>query len=101
MTYEIGRIDDLTGLERPLTVDELAVITFDSSNGQMSYQTSNYELDGEIWTIRLYKKSTYSITAMQEAEYLFDIEFKDICWESVLVSSEFLNPDYVFDLWQF
>ena len=99
MTYEIGRIDDLTGLERPLTLDELAVITFDSSNGQMSYQTSNYELDGEIWTIRLYKKSTYTITAMQEGEYLFDIEFKDICWESVLVSAEFLNPDYVFDLW--
>ena len=67
----------------------------------MSYQTSDLTLHGEIWTIRLYKKSTYSISAMQEGEYLFDIEFKDICWESVLVSAEFLNPDYVFDLWQF
>ena len=63
MTYEIGRIDEVTGIERPLNVDELAVITFDDTNGEMSYLTSNYDLDGEIWTIRLYKKSTYSITA--------------------------------------
>ena len=67
----------------------------------MSYETSDYDLDGQIWKIRLYKKSTYSITAKAEAEYLFDIEFKDICWESVLLSAEFENPDYVFDLWQF
>ena len=30
VTYEIGRIDDLSGLERPLSVNELAVITFNS-----------------------------------------------------------------------
>ena len=33
VTYEIGRIDDDTGLERPLTTDELAVITFSDVDG--------------------------------------------------------------------
>ena len=28
VTYEIGRMDEKTGLERPLNVDELAVVTF-------------------------------------------------------------------------
>ena len=28
VTYEIGRIDELTGLERALAAEELAVITF-------------------------------------------------------------------------
>ena len=101
VTYEIGRIDESTGLERPLGSAELAVIDFNGNDGQMSYQTSNYELDGEVWTIRLYKKSTYSIAPEQEGEYLFDIEFKDICWVSDLVAAEFSNTDYVFDLWQF
>ena len=65
----------------------------------MSYSTSDYSLDGQVWSIRLYKKSTYSITPKQEGEYLFDIEFRDICWDSVLVSAEFANPDYIYDLW--
>lgn len=67
----------------------------------MSFTTSDYSLDGQIWTIRLYKKSTYSIVVEQEGEYLFDIEFRDICWDSVLISAEFEFPDYLYDLWQF
>lgn len=100
VTYEIGRIDELTGQERPLSLDELAVITFNPSDGQMSYSTSNYGLDGQTWTIRLYLRSTYSVTSQREGDYLFDIEFRDVCWETVLVAAEFQNPNYVFDLWQ-
>ena len=66
----------------------------------MSFDTSNFSLDGEIWTIRLYKRSTYSTGAKQDGVYLFDIEFRDICWESKLTPAEFENPEYVFDLWQ-
>ena len=33
VTYEIGRIDDLTGIERALTASELAVITFSQIDG--------------------------------------------------------------------
>ena len=67
----------------------------------MSFVTSDFALDGEIWTIRLYKRSTYSIGPKQNGVYLFDIEFRDICWESKLQSAEFEYPEYVFDLWQF
>ena len=33
VTYEIGRINDITGLEEPLTAAELVVITFDITDG--------------------------------------------------------------------
>ena len=33
VTYEIGRLDELTGLERALAVEELAVMTFSSIDG--------------------------------------------------------------------
>ena len=99
-TYEIGRIE--SGVERALTTDEYNVIThYKTTNGGMSFATSDYTLDGEIWTIKLYKKSTYSIGPKAEGVYLFDIEFRDICWESNLQAAEFRNPDYVFDIWQF
>lgn len=98
-TYEIGRI--VNGVERPLTPEEFAVINYSIYDGQMSYSTADYALDGEIWEIRLYKRSTYSISSMQDGEYLFDIEFRDICWDSVLEPPVFLRPDYLFDVWQF
>ena len=67
----------------------------------MYYSTSDYGLDGEIWTIRLYKRSTYSNSPKQDGEYVFDIEFRDICWDSVLEPPYFRQSPYVFDLWQF
>ena len=33
ITYEIGRIDDTTGLERALTADESSVLVQDKTNG--------------------------------------------------------------------
>ena len=81
-TFEIGRM--VNGIERPLTAGEKAVITFSSSDGSMSYTTDDYSIDGEIWTIRLYKRSTFSESKQQEGVYLFDIEFRDVCWDSDL-----------------
>ena len=89
------------GVERALTTDEYNVITHSTVDGSMSFTTSDYTLDGEIWTIRLYKKSTYSEGPKAEGAYLFDIEFRDICWDSSLQAGEFQNDDYVFDVWQF
>lgn len=97
-TYEIGLIEN--GVERPLTADEKAVINFDDTDGSMSYSTSDFGLDGQIWPIRIYKKSTYSEIPEGEGEYTFDIEFRDLCWDSSLQAAEFHNPDYVFDVWQ-
>ena len=79
-TYEVGRMVD--GVERPLTPDEQVVLVHDDSNGHLRLETGNYALDGEIWTIRLYMRSTYSKTAQQDGAHVFDIEFRDICWDS-------------------
>ena len=99
VTYEIGRVEN--SVLRPLTPAETTVITHSTTDGQMSFDTSDFVLDGEIWTIRLYKRSTYSIGPKQDGVYLFDIEFRDICWDSSIQAAEFHNPDYEFDLWQF
>lgn len=99
LTYEVGRVENST--LRPLTPAEKLVITHDNTNGKMSFVTSDFSLDGEIWTIRLYKRSTYSIGPKKDGVYTFDIEFRDICWESKLQPADFENPEYVFDLWQF
>ena len=84
-----------------MAAQEIDVITFDGTDGRMSFATSDYSLDAEVWKIRLYKKSTYSVHSKQEGEYRFDIEFRDICWDSVITAAEFEFLDYVYDLWQF
>ena len=74
----------VNGIERPLTAGEKAVISFSSSDGSMSYKTDDYSIDGEIWTIRLYKRSKFSESKQRDGAYLFDIEFRDVCWDSDL-----------------
>ena len=81
-TYEIGRVVD--GVERPLTPEEYVVISHSVFDGHMSYFTEEFDYDGEVWTIRLYRLSTYSSMDNDDGEYLFDIEFRDECWDSVL-----------------
>ena len=98
-TYEIGRIVD--GVERPLTIEEYGVISHTTQDGQFSYYTEDFTLDTQIWTIKLYKKSTYSIGTSAEGVYLFDIEFLDICWVAEFDPAIFRGDDYLFDLWQF
>ena len=92
-------IDD-GGVWRPLSAAELAVISFNSADGSFSFQTSDYALDGQIWLLNVFKKSTYSIGVAGKGEYIFDLEFRDICWDSTLTAAQFLQLDYIYDLWQ-
>jgi len=48
--------------------------------------------------MKLFKRSTYSASVQQDAVYLFDIEFRDPCWDSVLQAAS--APDYTFDVWE-
>ena len=81
ITYEVSRIET-DGTERALTAEEELVLVHDKSNGWLDLNTSNYELDGQIWTIRLFMRSPISETDKRDGVYLFDIEFRDICWDS-------------------
>ena len=97
-TFEIGRI--VGGVEQPLTDAEYAVLSHSTIDGDISLSTSDFALDGEIWTIRLYKVSSDSIELNRVGEYIFDIEFRDICWDSDLLRPVFAEAAYIWDLWQ-
>lgn len=99
-TYEIGRLDDTTGVERALTADEASVLVIDPTNGHLDILTSDYALDGEIWTIRLYMRSTFATNPKQDGPIIFDIEFRDICWDSNLQAASFVDTVVYYDVWQ-
>ena len=86
VTYEIMKV--VSGAERPLTASELRVITFQESDGSMSYSTNDFDLDGKIWTLSIKMKSTFS-KKPDVVQYVFDIRFRDSCWEANLVPAEF------------
>lgn len=90
---------DENGIWRPLNAAELAVISFNSADGSFSFQTSDYQLDGQIWLLNVFKKSTYSVVPSGKGEYIFDLEFRDICWDSTLTAAQFLLTAYTYDLW--
>ena len=79
--YEIMIVEN--GVERPLTLAEQQVISFSDVDGSMSYSTSDFSLDGQTWTVSIKMKSTYS-TQPDAPQYLFDIEFRDACWDALL-----------------
>jgi len=87
LTFKIGRI--VNGVEQALTSHETAALTHSTSNGSLTLLSTDYALDGEVWTIKLYKKSTYSTHAKAEGIYQFDITFRDFCWDSVLTAATF------------
>ena len=99
LVYEIARIEN--GIARSLNSQELAVITHSLVDGVTTLETSNYSLDGEVWTIKISKRSVYSTGSQFEGAYIFDIEFRDICWDSMLQPAEFEHTSYIYDLWQF
>ena len=96
-TYEVRRI--VEGVERLLSDAEKLVLTHDNTNGWMDLSTSNYVLDAEIWTIRLFMQSTFSSSEKRDGAHVFDIEFRDICWDSVLQEAIFDETYLMYDVW--
>ena len=90
-------LDD--GSERPLSSEEEIVLVIDPFYGELVLDTEDYSLDGEIWTIKLWMKSTFSDLPDTASAYLFDIEFKDPCWASVLFEPVFDLTYAEYDLW--
>ena len=82
MVHEIARVEN--GIARSLNSQEQAIFTHSLTNGVTSFETSDYSLDGEIWTIKISKRSQYSTGSQAEGAYVIDIEFRDICWDSNL-----------------
>jgi len=67
LTYEIGRF--VNGVEQALTSHETGALTHSTIDGSLQLLSTDYALDGEVWTIKLYKKSTYSTDANAEGVY--------------------------------
>ena len=95
-TYEVRRV--LGGIDFPLAATELAVLTFDDSNGQLDILTSDTSLDNTVWTLKLFLRSTYSTDPMQDGVIEFDVTFQDGCWASTLTASVAPDPN-VYDLY--
>ena len=76
-------------------------MAFNSVDGSASLATSDFALDGEVWTIRIHKESVESIGPNRVGEYIFDIEFRDVCWDSSLTPPAFTDTQFIFDLWCF
>ena len=60
-----------------MTPEEYNVVSHFIADGRMAYITSDFSLDGDIWKVRLYKRSTYSLSPAGDGVYIFDIEFRD------------------------
>lgn len=76
------------------------MISHTTQDGQFSYFTEDFTLDTQVWTIRVYRRSTYSLSPMRDGEYLFDILFLDVCWDAEFEKATFTFDEYLFDLWQ-
>ena len=87
LTFEIRRIIGVVEQEFVLTSHETSVLTHSNVNGSLALLSTNLNLNGEVWTIKLYKKSTYSTNASSEGIYKFKITFLDPCVVAVLTIS--------------
>jgi len=98
LEYDVQIVDN--GVARNLTPAEQAVLTIQDNivteDGRLIANTADFGLHGEVWKIKLSKKSTRSISSNGEAAYNFDLEFKDPCYDSVLQAATI--PNYTFDL---
>ena len=72
-TYEVRRI--VNDAEILLTSHETAALEHSAENGSLRLASSDLALDGEVWTIKLFQKSTYSTSKESEGIYQFDITF--------------------------
>lgn len=94
LTFEIGRI--VNSVEQALTSHETAALTHSAVDGSLQLLSNDFALATEVWTIKLYKKSTYSTAADGEGVFQFDITFRDLCWDSILEPAVFSQSVYEF-----
>ena len=74
------------------------MLTHSKADGSLKLFSDDYALDGEVWTIKLYKTSTYSTHANAEGAYQFVVTLRDICWDSVLTPAVFGSLKYSWSL---
>ena len=73
LTFEVRRI--VSGEDKPLTSHETAALTHFDLDGSLKLFSADTSLIGEVWTIKLFAKSTYSKSSDSEGAYKFDITF--------------------------
>jgi len=96
--YLVSRV--VGGVERPLSADEETVLKHFNTTGWLDLETSDYALDGEVWTIRLFMRSSFSKSPLRDGAHIFDIEFRDICWDSKLLAASFEEAFMLYEVWQ-
>ena len=67
-----------------MTAHEIAALTHSTVDGNLKLFSTDKTLNGEVWTIKLFKKSTYSTHVNSEGVYQFVITFVDPCFVALL-----------------
>ena len=76
-THEIRLVlADLS--EVALTAKETSVLRFDIKDGSLDLQSSDKTLNGQVWIIKLFKRSTHGTQPTMDGVYLFKLEFIDL-----------------------
>ena len=74
-TYEVRRV--VAAVDQALTAHETAALTFSAADGSFDIYTTDISLDSEVWTLKVFKRSTYALQPGQDGIYQFDITFID------------------------
>jgi len=74
-------------------------IKWDTDASTLTFQTDDYDYDGEIYNIRIKRESYESSDATNFANMDFIIEVRDRCWDAVLSPSVPASQAMTFDLW--
>ena len=74
------------------------MLTHSTVDGSLLLDTTDFAYDTEVWTIKLYQKSTYSTHANGEGVYEFTVTFRDSCWDSVLNPATFSTTTFSWDI---
>ena len=75
-----------------------SVLTLNIDDGSLEILTEDLSLDGQEWKIKLFKESVYS--EQETGTFTFTINFRDICWDSELLASQFTDYAPKFNLWE-
>ena len=95
LSIEVIERNDKKGISAP---DQ--IYDFDNQIGSLTIEATDFTYHGVQWTFKVTKTSLLSKTTERSASYEVDVEFKDLCYESVLKPPQFLQKKLVFDLFQ-
>jgi hypothetical protein len=81
--------------EVALNNEQKAALTLNPANGHLTIDTTNVDLHGQVWSLKLYETSTGSSQPNAQGAYFFDVTFVNLCTlDTITATSTIPNQDY-------